>query len=67
MHIERTNKEIIIRIPNTIESEDLQDFIDYIRYKELSTDINTPQSKIDKLASDLNKNWWKKNRDKFIK
>ena len=67
MLIERTNNEIIIRIPVTVDADDLQDFIDYIRYKELTSDINVPQNKINKLASDLNKNWWKENRKRLIK
>ena len=67
MLIERKNNEIIIRISAMIDTDDLQDFIDYIRYKELTSDINVSQDKINKLASDLNKNWWKKNRKRFIK
>ena len=67
MLIERTDKETIIRIPNSVETEDLEDFIAYIRYKEMSSDVNVSQQTIDKMASDLNVNWWKKNRDKFLK
>ncbi len=67
MLIERINDEIVIRIPAMVDTDDLQDFINYVRYKELTFDINVPQDKIDKLASDLNKNWWKENRKRFIK
>ncbi|GAJ19299.1 unnamed protein product [marine sediment metagenome] len=67
MLIERTNNEIIIRISAMVDTDDLQDFINYVRYKELTFDINVPQDKINELASDLNKNWWKKNRKRFIK
>ena len=67
MLIERTNNEIIIRIPAMVDTDDLQDFINYVRYKELTFDINVPQDKINKLASDLNKNWWEENRKRFIK
>jgi len=67
MLIERTNNEIIIRIPAMVDTDDLQDFINYVRYKELTFDINVPQDKINELASNLNKNWWKKNRKRFIK
>ena len=67
MLIERKNNEIIIRIPAMVDTDDLQDFIDYVRYKELTSDINVPQDNINKLASDLNKNWWKENRKRFIK
>ena len=67
MLIERTNKEIIIKIPVTIDTDDLQDFVDYIRYKELTSDIDVPQNQIDQLASEINKKWWKENRERFIK
>jgi len=67
MLIERTNKEIIIKIPATIEADDLQDFVDYIRYKELTSDIDVSQNRVDQLASDINTEWWKKNRERFIK
>ena len=66
MLIERTNKEIVIKIPLTIETDDLQDFVDYIRYKELASDIDVPQNQIDQLASEINKEWWKKNRERYI-
>ncbi|MCD4773358.1 MAG: hypothetical protein K8R41_08265 [Bacteroidales bacterium] len=66
MLIENNNNEIIIRIPAMVDTDDLQDFIDYVRYKELTFGINVSQAKIDKLASSLNKNWWKENRKRFI-
>ncbi len=65
MIVERTDKEIIIRIPVTANADDLQDFIDYVGYKEIVSGINVPQEVIDKLASDFNKNWWRKNRERF--
>ncbi len=67
MLIQRINNEIIIRIPAMTDTNDLQDFINYVRYKELTSDIDVPQEEIDKLASDLNENWWAKNRKQFIK
>ena len=33
MIIEKRNKEIIIRIPETVDTEEIQDFVDYIRYQ----------------------------------
>lgn len=67
MTIERTEEEIIIRIPSTVETNDIQDFIDYMRYKELGQDVEVPQAEIDKLATELNTDWWKINRERFIK
>jgi len=67
MLVERTNNEIIIRIPAMANTDDLQDFVDYVRYKELTYDVNVPQEMIERLASDFNKNWWGENRKRFIK
>ena len=67
MLIERTSKEVIIRLPATIDTEDLQDFLDYARYKELTSSFKVSQKKVDHLADMLNKDWWTKNRKRFIK
>ena len=67
MLIERTNKEIIIRLPATVDTEDLQDFLDYVRYKELTSSFKVSQKEVDRLADKVNKDWWTKNRKNFIK
>lgn len=67
MVIERSNSEIIIKIPSTVNVDDLQDLINYTRYKELSSTFQIDQNEIDKLASDVNANWWKENKQRFIK
>lgn len=67
MQIERTKKEVIIRLPATVDTEDLQDFLDYARYKELTSKFSVAQSQVDKLADQINKSWWTKNRKRFIK
>ena len=67
MQIERTKKEVIIRLPASVDTEDLQDFLDYARYKELTSKFSVPQSQIDQMADQVNKSWWSKNRKRFIK
>ncbi len=67
MRIERTTKEVIITLPATVNTEDLQDFLNYTRYKELTAGIAITQEEIDKLAAKINKDWWSKNRKKLIK
>ncbi len=67
MIIERTNKEVIIRIPASVNTDDLQDFIDYTRYKELTSKSNVSQKDIDELADGINKDWWAENRARLIK
>jgi predicted nucleotide-binding protein (sugar kinase/HSP70/actin superfamily) len=67
MQIQRTDKEIIIRLPASVNTDDLQGFLNYIRYKELTSDLNISQKKVDSLAKQINASWWSKNREKLIK
>lgn len=67
MVVERTTKEVIIRLPASVDTEDLQDFLNYARYKELTATFKTDQKDVDKLANDINAKWWTKNRSKLIK
>jgi len=67
MLVERTNKEVIIRLPASVDIEDLQDLLNYARYKELTANFKTEQAEVNKLANDINAKWWAKNRSKLIK
>lgn len=67
MLIERTNDEVIIRLPSYVDTEGLQRLIDYLSYKEATSKSKAKQSDVDKLAKQAKKGWWKKNRSHFIK
>ncbi len=67
MYIERTSKEIIIRLPSTVNTDGLQRFIDYLCYKEATANSQAKQTDVDKLAKEVKKGWWAENRSKFIK
>lgn len=67
MLIERTTKEVIIRLSSKVDTEDLQDFLNYARYKELTSDIKVSQKQVDALANKVNSDWWTKNRKRFVK
>ena len=67
MVVERTSKEVIVRLPATVDTEDLQDFLNYARYKELTARFKVDQKEVDKLADQINAKWWAKNRDKIVK
>jgi hypothetical protein len=64
MLIERNSKEIIVRLPASIDPEDLQNFLDYARYRELTSGYKVDQKTVDVLAEKANKSWWTKNRRK---
>lgn len=67
MLVERTSKEVIIRLPASVNTEDLQDFLNYARYKELTANFRADQKEVDKLATGINAKWWTKNWNKLIK
>jgi hypothetical protein len=57
MLVERTTKEVIIRLPASIDTEDLQDFLNYARYKEITSKFKVAQSEVDKITAQVKKNW----------
>jgi len=67
MIIERTNKEVIIRLQPTVDTDELQELVNYFRYKEITSKYKTEQSIVDKLSSEINTNWYKANRDRLLK
>ena len=41
--------------------------MDYLNYLEITSKSKATQEDADKLADELNANWWAKNRNRFIK
>jgi hypothetical protein len=67
MLIQQTPTEIIIRLPSNVEIEGLQRLIDFLQYREIVAKSTATQTQVDELATELNKGWWEKNKDKFLK
>jgi hypothetical protein len=67
MIIERTKKEVIIRLQPTVDTDELQELANYFRYKELTSKYKTTQTVVDELSSEINKKWYKANRDRLLK
>lgn len=67
MNIERTENEVIIRLPANVDTEGLQRFIDYLSYKEATAKSEATQADVDQLAAEVKKGWWANNRSRFIK
>ncbi len=63
--IERTDQEIIIRLPLDLEVMDIQRMLDYLSYKKAIKDSQAKQEQIDQLAKDAQKGWWEKNKGRF--
>ena len=66
MTIERTADEIIVKLPTNINIEEIQRFLNYLRYKEIVAKSKATQKDVDKLAREVNKGWWEKNKHRFV-
>jgi hypothetical protein len=67
MVIERTSKEVIIRLPSYVDTKGLQRLVDYLTYKEATSKSKAKQSDVDALAKEVKKGWWANNRSRFVK
>jgi hypothetical protein len=67
MIIERTKKEIIIRLPSFVDTTGLQNLVDYLTYKEATSKSKVKQSDIDDLANEVKKGWWAENKNRLAK
>ncbi len=66
MTIERTSDAIILRLPLDVNIDEIQRFLNYLRFRELTAKSKASQNDADELAIEINKNWWKKNKNKFL-
>lgn len=66
MLIERTNNEVIIRLSATVDTEGLQRLVDFLVYREATSRSKAKQEDVDRLAKEVKKGWWAKNRDGLI-
>jgi len=67
MIVERINNQIVIKVSPQVDTFGFQRIMDYLEYLELTSKSKATQDDADKLADELNENWWKNNRNKFIK
>lgn len=67
MNVERINNQIVIKVSSAVDAFGFQRIMDYLDYLEITSKSKAKQEDADKLADELNENWWSKNRDKFIK
>lgn len=57
MLVERTKKEVIIRLSSNVNTEDLQKFLNYARYKELTANFKVSQEQVENLVNEIKKEW----------
>jgi len=67
MVIERTENEVIFRVPADIDISFLQSISDILSYKELTKNIEVSQSEVDSLVSEIKIDRWKRRKSLLIK
>ena len=65
MKIERTKNEIIFRLPNTIDMDDLQDLTDLFEYREITKKSLANQNDVDILVKEIKKGRWDETKQKL--
>ena len=68
MLIERVaNNQITISFSSGTDIFVIQRLIDYAKYLEATSKSKAKQPDVDKLADEINANWWNKNKQRFLK
>jgi len=63
--IESDSKEITIKIPIKSSLEDIQQILKYFTYIDLVSKSKADQEQIAKLANEVKKGWWERNKNRF--
>ncbi|CAD5252377.1 MULTISPECIES: hypothetical protein [unclassified Imperialibacter] len=66
MIIERTKDEVIIRLPATLDTKDLEEMVNFLRFKEITATSKASEHDIEKLNKDVKKGRWAKQRAKLL-
>jgi len=67
MQIERTNKEILIRLSPGTDLVGLQRILDYLKFREIASKSKVSQKQIDELSTKSKSSWWSENKSRFVK
>ena len=65
MIIERTSNQIVIKVSPDVDAYGFQRIMDYLEYLEVTSKSKATQEDANKLADELNENWWAKNRNNY--
>ena len=67
MVIERINGELVVKIPDRISPLAVQEVLDYLEAMSLIGKSRASEKEIARLARNLNREWWKNNKHRFVK
>lgn len=64
MIIERNSNQVIFRISKKVKLDDLQEMVDWIEFKEISSKSKASQKEVDEWVKTMKKGRWKKTKSK---
>ncbi len=67
MVIERTDKEVIFRLPVDTDIRGLQRIVNYFKYKEAVKASKGTEEQANMLADESKNRWWAENKQRFIR
>jgi len=66
MKIETTKDKIKLTFSkNAVDLAEIQNFVDYVKFREINSQSKATQKQADELADEINQAWWEKNKNKF--
>ena len=67
MIVERTENEMILRLPLDIGTYYLEKITHYLKYIEANSESVYDETEINNIAEESKMRWWQENKHKFIK
>lgn len=67
MVIERTENELILKLPNDIGTYYLDKITKYLKYVESNSEGEFDEEMINQIANESKNRWWQENQHKLLK
>ena len=68
MKIQNGKQEITLTFDkNALDVKELQRFIDYIKYREISSKSRATEADAEALSEEIKQKWWEQNKHRFEK
>ncbi|MDX2284273.1 MAG: hypothetical protein NW241_08925 [Bacteroidia bacterium] len=66
MTIQHIDNQIIITLPASVDIAGVQRLVNYLLYREATQHSQATQGSVDELARNVNQQWWKENKQRFL-
>ncbi|MFM7402312.1 MAG: hypothetical protein ACKO4W_15555 [Bacteroidota bacterium] len=66
MTIERNSDTLTIKLSAKVNVEEIQRFLNFLRFKEIVSKSKASQEDADLIAREVNEGWWEKNKNYFL-